>query len=157
MEGCDLDTDSDNDNGKSLPEMDLHEEQIEEDAPGKIIIWNKDDDDANDTADYLDGDETGDPAGNDLIPIVLSLGRQGPWRLRTEYLGQGRISIWKASTKGANQEVTLGSWHPRVSGDFNQVFYIEGLAASSQWGDVKICLDVDLRQRWPVGIRRAVR
>ena len=55
--GCDLDIDSDNDNGVEPPEADSNEETIENDQskPGKILLVNDGDVSGNNTPDFADG------------------------------------------------------------------------------------------------------
>jgi hypothetical protein len=104
---CDLDIDSDNDDGKADPEQDAHEDQIEGDAPGKMIPWNNDDDDGNGVADFSDPTEVADPAKNDLVPTIVKVDVALAWRLRVEYWGDGLIKVWQQRTKGAGQELAF--------------------------------------------------
>jgi len=142
---CDLDIDSDNDDGKNLPEQNAEEEQIEEDPPGKIMCFNNDDDDNNGTSDLDDPTEVADQDKNDLIPFVVKVARTAEaWRLNAIYTGSGRVKVWKERTKGAGQEIILGEWQTMEGGSVYEVLYVEGTAVSSASGDVQLVLQADV-------------
>jgi len=95
----DLDVDSNNDNRHDPPDRDLAEETVEQNAPGKIIILNADDDDANNTPDNQDAVINGnDDRDNDMADLVAEV--SPAWSiLNTEVVLDGsnydRIRIFK--------------------------------------------------------------
>ncbi len=139
----DLDVDSDNNDNRHFPARDPQEDLIEADAPGKIIPWNNDDDDENGTPDYLDAIETDDDDGNDLIPMIVEVVPGARWRLEVQRSGDGQVRIWKERTKGSGQQILPAVWNECYTDTLCQTFYLEGIAASSQWGDIQIALKID--------------
>jgi hypothetical protein len=75
-QAVDLDVDSNNDNGVNAPDRSADEEASEEDAPGKFVFVNQNDDDGDGVPDYADAEV---PDEGNLVPLVLEVHGVANW------------------------------------------------------------------------------
>jgi hypothetical protein len=137
--GADVDIDSDNTNGSAKPDRNKDEEDIEEDAPGRFINVNDDDDDENGVRD-LDEEPIGDnPPEDDPVPLVVQLGSNqagGAWRIVYPDTIVDVYDEDNVYTPSNTAFETPLEPNPHT-------FRVEGIARSTNPGDVVIVVEED--------------
>jgi predicted outer membrane repeat protein len=148
----DLDVDIDGDGNFD----ELGDDIAEDDAPGKLVCVNWDDDNTNSTADYLDS--TYDTNENDLVAMRLDIG-PASLDIGTVVLeiteGTNFISVWTNRFKGGSPLIGVGAssstnWTVGSGGDITDLgdfpytnLWVEGITNSSEAGDVEVVLSYE--------------